>query len=36
MTGTFKVFGSTFPGFTAMVMAAIKAALQMTEPMAFP
>ena len=28
--------GSTLPGRTAMVMAAISAALQMTEPMALP
>ena len=35
-TGTRRVLGSTLPGRTAMVMAAIRAELQMTEPMALP
>ena len=35
-TGVFSVLGSTLPGRTAIVMAAISAALQMTEPMALP
>ena len=36
ITGVFSVLGSTLPGRTAIVMAAISAELQMTEPMALP
>ena len=35
-TGRRRDLGSTLPGRTATVMAAIKAVLQMTEPMALP
>jgi len=35
-TGTRRVLGSTLPGFTAMVRAAMSDALQMIEPMALP
>ena len=35
-TGVRRLLGSTLPGRTAMVMAAISAELQMTEPMALP
>ena len=35
-TGSRRLFGSVFPGRTAMVRAEISAVLQMTDPMALP